>query len=114
MASDWQLRVGGHSRSLTWEELNEFKQTGELPDVGGALPVLDPRPLSSYRGPLPLQRNTARYERIWSGTHGGRHRLGWPSRPDFSRPRPRLRLIAGGKTHHEQTDGSIFGSRKTA
>jgi hypothetical protein len=99
MAGEWARRgvpqtgygLGGYSRTISWDEFNHFKKTGELPDVGGALPVQGEEIFSFY-GLAPPKKTMAHHEAIWPGTHPGRNRLGWPSKPDFRKRR--LRLVA--------------------
>jgi hypothetical protein len=94
MATEWRRSVefGNKTnclvRSLSWDEYNHFKQTGELPEPG-AMPVKDDI-FSFYRGFTPPRRMFRHHERAWPNTHRGRTRLGWPSKPPEPRRRPRL------------------------
>src|SRR5262245_27827111 len=97
MAGQWQRRGfsqdkhGGYVRTLSWDEYN-----GDLPKVD-YLPTAQ-EDLVIFRPFVPPRRIYAHHERIWPGTHAGRTRYGWPSRPSFPpRQRPQLKLIAGDK-----------------
>src|SRR5262249_20252670 len=95
MAGEWQQRGfsqdkrGGYVRTLSQEEMQHFKAGGELLAVV-SLPVREEM-FAFDRGFAPPRRIFAHHERIWPGTHPGRTKYGWPSRPRFpTRQRPRL------------------------
>jgi hypothetical protein len=96
MASEWRLSLEFHnklncySRTISRDELETFKATGELPV--GRLPSAESQPFGFYRGFAPPRRIFPHHERHWPGTSPGRNRLGLPSKRTFP-TRPRLRLI---------------------
>src|SRR5262245_10097366 len=98
MPGEWKQRgfslyaSGGYVRTLSQEEMQHFKASGELPAVD-YLPA-DKEDLIIFRPFERPRRIFAHHERHWPGTHTGRTKYGWPSRPRFpTRQRPRLRII---------------------
>src|SRR5262245_10944203 len=95
MASEWRLSPGRngasyHVRTLSWDELNHFQRTAELPDPG-IMPVK--KDIFGFdRGYAPPRRIFKHHERHWPSTSPGRDRLGFPTKRTF--PARRLRLVA--------------------
>src|SRR5262245_32617068 len=96
MSGEWRLSLekgnatNCYVRSISWDEFNTFKTTGELPEVG-SLPSREPKPFGFYRGFIPRRRIFAHHERHWPGTSPGLNRFGFPTKRTF--PRRRLRLV---------------------